>query len=343
MTLTTVNPALLDTQAQYTGFKNRIINGAMVIDQRNAGALIAGSDNAFAVDRFPIYHQSGSGSKGNIEQNLNNITPAVGFRNYLGFTTTSAYAVGASDGYAFNQRIEGNNVADFMWGTSNAATITLSFWVNCSLTGTFGGAVRNNSATRSYPFTYIISAANTWEYKTITIVGDTSGTWETGNLLGIMVFLGLGVGSTYSGPAGSWSGAGYVSATGAVSVVGTSGATFYITGVQLEKGSTATSFDYRPYGTELGLCQRYYEFGQNSSGGAYVGAAGVSLYSMTCYKATKRVAPTITTTNCQTQASAGAVTNRTFGTSANDTQGFGPLLAGSDPVCYVTWQASAEL
>jgi hypothetical protein len=126
------------------------------------------------------------------------------------------------------------------------------------LTGTFGGSVRNNAGNRSYPFTYTISAANTWEQKTVSIAGDTTGTWLTTNGVGIYVGFGLGIGSTYSGTASTWAAANYLSVTGATSVVGTNGATFYVTGVELEKGSTATSFDYRPYGTELALCQRYY-------------------------------------------------------------------------------------
>ena len=144
-------------------------------------------------------------------------------------------------------------------GYSISQAVTVSFWVRSSLTGTFGGAITNNAFNRSYPFTYTISAANTFEFKTITIPGDTSGTWLTNNSIGIEVNFGLGVGSNFSGTAGAWAGAGYLTATGATSVVGTNGATFYITGVQLEKGSTATSFDYRPYGTELMLCQRYFE------------------------------------------------------------------------------------
>jgi len=150
--------------------------------------------------------------------------------------------------------------------TANAQTVTLSFWVRSSLTGTFGGSVQNSAQNRSYPFTYTISAANTWEQKSVTIAGDTSGTWGTGNGVGIRLHIGLGVGSTFSGTAGSWAGANYLSATGATSVVGTNGATFYITGVQLEKGSTATSFDYRPYGTELQLCQRYFQSFSYTSG-----------------------------------------------------------------------------
>jgi len=154
--------------------------------------------------------------------------------------------------------IEGFNVADLNWGTANAKTVTLSFWVRSSLTGTFGGVLQNSANNRSYPFTYTISSANTWEYETVTIAGDTTGTWLTTNGVGVWVMLGLGVGSTFSGTAGAWAGSNFISATGATSVVGTNGATFYITGVQLEVGSTATSFDYRPYTTELQLCQRYY-------------------------------------------------------------------------------------
>ena len=162
------------------------------------------------------------------------------------------------------QPIEGFNTADLGFGASGASTVTISFWVRSSLTGTFGGSLANAIANRSYPFSYTISSANTWEQKSVTIAGDTSGTWVGAtNGTGMVVYFGLGVGSTYSGTADAWAGANYLSATGATSVVGTNGATFYITGVQLEKGSTATSFDYRPYGTELALCQRYFEKSYN--------------------------------------------------------------------------------
>jgi hypothetical protein len=164
----------------------------------------------------------------------------------------------SGDIYTLRQTIEGFNSADFGWGTANAKTVTLSFWVRSSLTGTFGGAL-NNEGTRSYPFTYSVSVANTWEYKTITIVGDTSGTWGTTNSHGVRVSWGLGVGTTYSGTAGAWAGSEYFSATGAVNVLGTLNATWYVTGVQLEVGSVATPFERRPFGTELALCQRYFQ------------------------------------------------------------------------------------
>ena len=256
MALTTVDQGLLGTYAQYTGFKNRVINGSMVIDQRNAGASVTSTGANFSVDRWQL--QGSQTSKYSAQQNAGSVTPPIGFNKYLGTTSLSAYSVTSTDYFGLMQVIEGNNIADLNWGTANASTVTLSFWVRSSLTGTFGGSLINGNNTRSYPFSYTISAANTWEQKSVTIAGDTTGTWSTDNSGGIKVWIGLGAGSTFSGTAGSWTGSGFIAQpTGTVSVVGTNGATFYITGVQLEKGSTATSFDYRPYGTELSLCQRY--------------------------------------------------------------------------------------
>ena len=253
MALTVVDQGLLGTNAQYTGFKNRLINSAMVIDQRNAGASVT---SGFPVDRWQLgLSQS---SKLTSQQNAGSVTPPAGFIKYLGITSSSAYSVTSTDYFLVFQQIEGFNTADFAWGTASAVTVTLSFWVRSSLTGTFGGGVKNGSANRSYPFNYTVSSANTWEQKTITITGDTSGTWATDNSTGAYIVFSLGSGSTRLGTANTWASANYDAPTGSQSVVGTNGATFYLTGVQLEKGSTATSFDYRPYGTELNLCQRYY-------------------------------------------------------------------------------------
>ena len=255
----TVNADLMTTSDGVSssglyGFNNRIINGAMVIDQRNAGASVTQvTGNTYTVDRF--YIVGSVTSKFTAQQSS---TVPSGFVNSLKITSSAATSLASGDYYFLAQSIEGNNIADLNWGSANAKTITLSFQVYSSLTGTFGGALRNSAQDRSYPFTYTISSANTWTTISITIAGDTSGTWLTTNGTGINVVFALGIGSTYSGTAGAWAGSNLVSATGATSVVGTNGATFYITGVQLEKGSTATSFDYRPYGTELALCQRYY-------------------------------------------------------------------------------------
>jgi hypothetical protein len=279
--------------APVTSFKNRIINGAMQIDQRNAGASFTPTNSSYGLDRWR--YQVSQTSKLTSQQS--SVAPA-GFIDSLLVTSSSAYSVLAADFFILRQRIEGYNVADLNWGTANAATVTISFWVRSSLTGTFGGSVTNSAANRSYPFTYTISSANTWEQKSITIAGDTTGTWLADNSTGIAVNFSLGAGTTYSGTAGSWAAADYASATGATSVVGTNGATFYITGVQLEKGSTATSFDYRPYTTELQLCQRYYQIiGDDTTDcvgyATYSNTTALSMYTTMTYL-TMRAAPTAT-------------------------------------------------
>jgi len=275
--------------------RNRIINGAMVIDQRNAGAAITPTTGGYGVDRWS--YSLSQASKYSIQQNAGSVTPPAGFPNYLGITSLSAYSIGASDYFGIAQGIEGFNFADLAFGTASAKTVTISFWVYSSLTGTFGGSFKNYAGTRSYPFSYTISAANTWEQKTITIAGDTSGTWVGNTNAGAaQVWFSFGVGSTYSAAAGSWASGLYISATGATSVVGTNGATFYITGVQLEAGSVATPFERRQYGQELMLCQRYY-YKIKAEGVASVFGVGFAqsttvAIGMTNFPVTMRVAPT---------------------------------------------------
>jgi len=280
-------------------FRNRIINGAMVIDQRNAGASITPANNDFGVDRFKF--QLSQSSKITSQQNAGGLTGTnlpVGFQNYLGVTSSSAYTVLSTDFFNLGQNIEGFNFADLQWGTVNAKTITLSFWVRSSLTGTFGVSFRNDNADRNYQASYTISSANTWTQISITVAGDTTGTWTGAtNGTGLRLGFGLGIGSTYSTTAGSWQSGNLFGLTGATSVVGTSGATFYITGVQLEVGTNATNFDYRPYGTELALCQRYYYTSGTSGYGYFVynsATASSNYIATTAYTpVTMRTTPTI--------------------------------------------------
>ena len=284
------------TTVGYCGFKNRIINGAMVIDQRNAGAEVNPAvSTTYYLDRWQaILTVAG---KFKIGQNAGAVTPPAGYINYLGCTSLSAYTVGATENFAVRQQIEGLNVADLAFGTASAATVTLSFWVYSSLTGTFGGALKNSAGSRVYPFTYTISSANTWTQASVTVAGDTTGTWLTTNGAGLIVHFSLGSGATTSGPAGAWSATNYSSVTGAVSVVGTNAATWYVTGVQLEKGSTATSFDYRPYGTELALCQRYYQYLGGSTNVFQLrgyNTASTGLSQTLAYPVSFRASPTIT-------------------------------------------------
>lgn len=244
------------------GFRNRIINGDMRIDQRNAGASATQTTSVvYTVDRWSCY--GSAASKFTVQRNAGSVTPPTGFTNYLGATSSSAYSVGASEFFFIQQVIEGFNVADLGWGTASAQSVTLSFWVRSSLTGTFGGTISNGATNRVYPFTFTISSANTWEQKTLTVSGDTTGTWSADNSGGIVVNFNMGAGASVSGTAGAWSGSTLRAPTGATSVVGTNGATWYITGVQLEAGTVASPFERRDYGRELAMCQRYYQKSYN--------------------------------------------------------------------------------
>ena len=272
--------------------KNRIINGAMQIDQRNAGAsvTIGASTATYTLDRWRAY--ATQASKMSFQQSTDAPTEFV---NSLKVTSLSAYSVLSSDLFNVTQPIEGYNIADFGWGTANAKTVTLSFWVKSSLTGTFSGAF-NGQNNRCYAFTYTISSANTWEQKTVTIAGDTSGTWGTGNSYGIYLTWSLGAGSAYLISANSWQAADIIGATGSNSVVGTSGATFYITGVQLEQNTSATPFERRLYGQELANCQRYY-FKVAPGSGGYLTETAFAISTTGAYGANKfpvtmRAAPT---------------------------------------------------
>ena len=238
------------------GFKNRLINSAMVIDQRNAGATLTLSGSSqFAVDRF-VASKDTAGATCTAQRST---TSTTGFVNSFLWTTTTGATSGASDESVIWQNIEGYNVADLAWGTASAATVTLSFWVRSSLTGTFGVSFRSPSGSRNYVGSYTINSANTFEYKTVTVAGDTTGTWATDNSTGLRITWDMGCGTSKSTTAGSWGAGNLPGLTGGVKVSQNTGATFYITGVQLEKGSTATSFDYRPYSAELAMCQRYYQ------------------------------------------------------------------------------------
>jgi hypothetical protein len=368
-TITTPGVTFSDASSQTAAaspyvLKNRIINGDMRIDQRNAGAeKNPAVTDTYYVDRWAV--ASGAASKFKIQQDAGAVTPPTGFNDYLGCTSLSAYTAGASEQFGIYQPIEGYNVADLAFGTASAKTITISFWVRSSLTGTFGGSVRNSAANRSYVFSYTISVANTWEQKSVTITGDTSGTWFVTNGVGMYVFFSIGSGSTVSGTAGSWAAANYVSATGATSVVGTNGATFYITGVQLEQNTSATPFERRLIGTELELCQRYFEKSYNQATSiASATQTGMilmpnvlnfssSAYTQAIYyKVNKRATPTVTPyayNGTSGQWNTGVIgVNEQLGNATIDASSeskFGLVIAYTvTPNCaYGQFAASAEL
>ena len=320
-TVTTPSVTFSDASSQSAAaspyvLKNRIINGAMVIDQRNAGASVTPANGGYTLDRWAGNQYSATG-KFSVQQNAGSVTPPTGFKNYLGVTSLSAYSVGTNDIYGIYQFIEGFNISDFGWGAAGASTVTLSFWVRSSLTGAFSASIRNGSADRSYPFSYTISSANTWEQKSVTIAGDTTGTWLSTNGAGLLLHFCLGAGSGLNGIANSWQAGNYASVSGATSVVGTNGATFYITGVQLEIGSSATPFERRLYNQELANCQRYYEALYIPSGQIPIGlipaSTSYAFIPVAPIQVTKRTAPTMTLAYTMSDASYTSGTPSTTG------------------------------
>jgi hypothetical protein len=297
----TIN-SMTPTADSLQGFRNRIINGDMRISQAAAGSSITPASSGanasnFAVDRFRIAYSQNS--KLTAQQNAGSVTPPAGFKNYLGVSVSTTATVGASDFFLVGQAIEGFNLADLEWGTANAKPITISFWTYSNTTGTFGGAINNSAYNRAYPFTYAISSANTWEYKTVSLSGDTTGTWLTTNGVGAYVWFSLGTGSSRSTTASSWASGEYYSATGATSLMGSTSNYLYITGVQLEVGSVATPFERRPFGAELALCQRYfYKHAEGSAKTIAIGGyySSTSIDTVVFMKVSMRAAPSLVQT-----------------------------------------------
>jgi hypothetical protein len=328
------------------GFKNRIINGAMVIDQRNAGASVTTSvlqGLIYTLDRWGYYNDVVS------KRTIQQVAEAPpGFTNSLKVTVIATDTVGPQQ--FLRQSIEGFNIADLGWGTAQAQSATLSFWVRSSVTGQMGGSIQNSTSNRSYPFAYTINSANTWEYKTVAISGETTGTWQTGNGMGVSVLFENGPGYQKA-TAGAWTAQNSSSSTGSVNLCATLNATWQLTGVQLEKGSTATSFDYRPYGTELALCQRYFEIQSQYLG---ITASSTALRTINTFKVEKRANPTASLaaalytdfpgSAAYTQSSVNIVLNAaSVGSVVTECANFSGMTQGRPQVCYTNMLFSAEL
>ncbi len=314
-------------------YRNLIINGNMVIDQRNAGAEVIPANDAYTLDRWK--YNSSQASKLKVQQNAQAITGPLGFKNYLGVTVNTPYTVTASDNFMISQAIEGYNSAHLEFGTANAKTITVSFWVQSSLTGTFSGSLQNSAENRSYPFEYAISSASTWEYKTITITGDTSGTWiGATNGKGLKIWFSLGMGSNFTGTANQWNGAQDFASSGeTVKLVENSAAQWKITGVQLEVGSGASDFEHLPYDVQLQRCLRYYwrpEAANKVFGCGYVvSTTRADMYSN--FPVPMRSSPSIVNTSVSIRINYAAVSTlaTTITLLAAQTTGFSAYITGA--------------
>jgi len=312
------------TAQSLQGFRNRLINGNMVIDQRNNGASATVTGGAYTLDRWLAIRVGGTST---LTIQRSTVAPS-GFNNSLSVTVGSGAVPATTEERSLNQRIEGFNAADLGFGTANAQAVTLSFWVRSSVTGTFGVVFGNSAFNRSLVSSYTVTAANTWEYKTVTVAGDTSGTWLSDNGTGISIYWDLGVGPTFSGSASSsWQASGFEGLTGGTKLSATTGATWQITGVQLEAGSVATPFERRPYGTELALCERYY----HSNGGATSYVAQSTAYNAYVFPQKMRTAPSVTLTPSQGSVNTGTISNAGFNS------------VGTTVVTGVAVIASAEL
>lgn len=274
---------------------NRIINGDMRIDQRNNGAN--GTANGYTIDRWWFFNTTAPTGRGTWGRAVAGPPlVALGFGYGLSFTSSSAYTPLAADNCGFFQMIEADMVSDFAWGTPGAQPVTLSFWVQSTLTGTFSGAIRNVPATRAYLFTFNIPSANTWTKIVVTVPGDTAGTWVmSGNAAGVQLIFDLGSGANFRGPANAWAATNYTGATGSVSVVATNGASFSFTGVKLEIGSIATPYNRQSMARRLADCQRYYQTSAVSRG-CYGPVIGISDVNRFPFPVQMRAAPTLTPT-----------------------------------------------
>ena len=319
---------------------NRLINGDMRIDQRNNGASGTAAP-VFVVDRWQ--YVTNQAAKGTWGRNLNAVAGPVGFPYYLGFQSSSAYAALTGDYFQLTQSLEGDAISDFAWGTANAQPVTLSFWVQSNLTGTFGSCIGNYAGTRNYPFSFSISSANTWTKIVVTIPGDTSGTWVlSGNAGGLVLHFDLGSGTTYRGPANAWASGGYVGVTGAVSIVGTNLALLYVTGVKLEIGSVATPFNRQSLAKTLVDCQRYYS---NAWAHLLTTAASPSVYVCTtaALPVTMRTSPTLAINFFTGIPDSNTNPPSIDGVTPNSFRFYTASAAAGTVQCSRTMTASAEL
>jgi hypothetical protein len=337
MNATAASVAAAELAGQRLYFRNRLINGSARIDQRHGGlAVTLGSTIAYGLDRWKAMHGASAGAA-TLQQSVGGGPSAHGLPDCVTYAVTAGAGAAASDQWLLEQDIEGVMFADALFGTANAKAVTLSFWVQSSsgAGGTFCGALQNRDETRSYPFTFTINDNDVWEYKTITVPGDTIGTWPTDATVGLRVMFDLGSGSNFEATAGVWTGANRLRVSGGAMPSSSTGWTVSFTGVQLEIGTQATDWETRPYDDELRHCQRYFEI--MTLGAGLPATPNYSSYGYVAwiYKTTKRAAPTVI------NAGAGANLAGLYSAGVDGVVGY--ETAGNTPCFGAASTADAEL
>lgn len=277
--------------------RSMLINGAFQVWQRGTSAITVSGDDDFTADRFKGW--ANGGGTFTVEQSTDVPNNEFEFSAKLTNTATDS-SVAAGDDYRWATDIEGYNVSPLAYGSSDAKTATLSFWVKSSLAGTYCGAFYSTTASRHYIYEYTINSADTWEYKTITVDGDTTGSWNRTNGNGLRIYWGFGSGSDVQGTADAWAAGEKWETTNQAAWIGSASATFFITGIKLEIGQTATPFEHRSYGEELALCQRYFFAQENTAGEDYyafglgTGESAATYRGLSSFPVTMRIEPSLT-------------------------------------------------
>ena len=315
----------------------------MQIAQRGTAAVTGSSTAQYPVDRWIALSQTSN----TITFQQSTVAPP-GFSNSVRVTVTSGGSAYTASQYTFlYQKIEGFNTVDLAYGTSSAKLVTVSFWAQSSVTGNYSAVLENSAGTQNYVAPFTISAANTWEFKTIQIPGATSGTWLTDSNTGLTFYIVLGAGSNFDTTANTWV-SGKYSVSGHVDIGATNGATFTVTGVQVERNNQATPFEQLPVGVELALCQRYYEKSYNlntapgtntdqgmitQSGTAAARTTG-EIRSDVSFKVSKRAIPDVTVYD--QNGNANKVARGDYGTSFNQNQAVTVAYKGENNFCILS-------
>ena len=300
---------------QIGGRRNIAYNGAMNVSQRGNQNTSDGY-NAFGVDRFSLYLRGGAAAT--VSQDTD-VPAGQGFSSSCKIDITTGDALGVANDLAlFRQTFEGQDLQQLKKGTSNAEKVTVSFWIKSTITGTYILELLDNDNTRGISKSYTVSSSNTWEHKTITFEGDTTGAFDNDNLLSLYLMWGLGVGTDYKGEtlSTSWASISDSDARyeGQVNAVNSASNNIYFTGIQMELGSVATPFEHLSFGETLTLAQRYFETSyvvgtaigassQHSKGPVFANAHTNNAYNSAGeprWNTRKRATPTVAIYNANT-------------------------------------------